>query len=75
MSAEPKCYVDVVRFQQEADGYDVDANVQNLCVEVFFADDRKRKVSIHAVCSVFWGVNGEFPIYPQLTPCSDSHCI
>lgn len=38
MSAEPKCYVDVVRFQQEADGYDVDANVQNLCVEVFFAD-------------------------------------
>lgn len=35
---EPRCYVDVVRFQQDADGYDRDANVQSLLVEIFPGD-------------------------------------
>ena len=38
MNKEPTCYVDSVRFQQEADGYDVEQNVQNLHVEIFPAD-------------------------------------
>lgn len=35
---EPRCYVDVVRFQQSADGYDVNQNVQNLHVTIYPAD-------------------------------------
>lgn len=38
MNEQPRCHVDVVRFQQEADGYDVDVNVQNLHVEIFPGD-------------------------------------
>lgn len=38
MSKEPRCYVDAVRFQQEADGYDTDMNVQNLHVDVYPGD-------------------------------------
>ena len=38
MNDQPRCYVDVVRFQQEADGYDPDMNVQNLRVDIFPGD-------------------------------------
>lgn len=38
MNEQPRCYVDGVRFQQEHDGYDVDANVQNLRVGIFPGD-------------------------------------
>ncbi len=38
MSKDPRCYVDSVRFQQDADGYDPDQNVQNLHVDVYPGD-------------------------------------
>lgn len=38
LAEQPMCYVDLVRFQQEADGYDKNGDVQNLLCELFPGD-------------------------------------